>query len=90
VGWSLSDRTVSVRKAAIKAVVNLYSLEREEVHQKLYLFCTRFKKRFEEMSKDIDRSVSALAVDLMTKLLSVGVLQVCVCVCMRMCVCIMV
>lgn len=65
-GWMLNDRAPEVRKAAIKALIPLYSSNELFVH--MDLFTQRFKARMVEMTLDKDINVSLKAIKLCTAL----------------------
>lgn len=68
-GWCLSDKAVSVRKAALECVLNMVEDGDEDKINKMQAMLLRFKKRFLEMTQDVDAKVAARAVDLITTLL---------------------
>jgi len=66
IGWSLNDKDASVRAKALKTLTPLYATE--DFVTKIHPFTLRFLDRIVEMTRDIDASVSVLAIKLSTTL----------------------
>nr|XP_043635898.1 sister-chromatid cohesion protein 3 [Erigeron canadensis] len=66
-GWTLNDKSASVRKASILALQNLYDVD--DNVPSLGLFTERFYKRMLDLADDIDISVAVCAISLVKKLL---------------------
>ncbi|XVF32673.1 hypothetical protein REPUB_Repub17cG0102900 [Reevesia pubescens] len=66
-GWTLNDRSASVRKAAVLALQNLYEVD--DNVPTLSLFTERFSNRMIELADDIDVSVAVCAIGLVKQLL---------------------
>ncbi|KAJ0113315.1 hypothetical protein Patl1_01119 [Pistacia atlantica] len=66
-GWTLNDKSASVRKASVLALQNLYEVD--DNVPTLGLFSERFSNRMIELADDIDVSVAVCAIGLVKQLL---------------------
>lgn len=66
-GWTLNDKSASVRKSSILALQNLYEVD--DNVPTLGLFTERFSNRMIELADDIDVSVAVCAIGLVKQLL---------------------
>lgn len=66
-GWTLNDKSASVRKASVLALQNLYEVD--DNVPTLGLFTERFSNRMIELADDIDVSVAVCAIGLVKQLL---------------------
>ncbi|KAK6141303.1 hypothetical protein DH2020_024939 [Rehmannia glutinosa] len=66
-GWTLNDKSSSVRKASVLALQNLYEVD--DYVPSRDLLTKRFYKRMIELADDIDISVSVCAIGLVKQLL---------------------
>eukprot|EP00898_Chlorokybus_atmophyticus_P007089 jgi/Chlat1/7381/Chrsp6S07410 len=68
VGWTLNDKTASVRLTSVRVLCNLYA--NEEHLAQMDLFTSRFAKRMLELANDADVEVAVAAIDLLRQLMS--------------------
>ncbi|KAH9730134.1 Sister-chromatid cohesion protein 3 [Citrus sinensis] len=66
-GWTLNDKSASVRKSSVLALQNLYEVD--DNVPTLGLFTERFSNRMIELADDIDVSVAVCAIGLVKQLL---------------------
>ncbi|KAJ4727572.1 sister-chromatid cohesion protein 3 [Melia azedarach] len=66
-GWTLNDKSATVRKASVLALQNLYEVD--DNVPTLGLFTERFSNRMIELADDIDVSVAVCAIGLVKQLL---------------------
>ncbi|KAK9861473.1 hypothetical protein WJX84_003608 [Apatococcus fuscideae] len=67
--WALSDKDATVRMAAVKALLQLYSVEANLTQ--LHEITVRFKTRFTELPNDIDADVALKGIELLTTLVKI-------------------
>jgi len=71
-GWTLNDKHPSVRRASLQSVLNVLQSGDPSLVAKANSFLERFSGRFFELSNDIDASVAAVAIELMSAFLDLG------------------
>lgn len=67
-GWALNDQDPGVRKASIESLHACYSLWSDS--PTLLVFHQKFSRRILELTRDIDSTVVAASLDLITAILT--------------------